>query len=136
MTTMTDTQTGTALDHEARASSQSGLGRRAALVVTGLLSLFVPTVFTVDISRMLLTGVETEHRFHQATGQGLLHVAFTLGGGGGAVVAARWWRRIAAELYLSDKTVRNHVSAILGKLEVPDRTDAVLRARRAGMAQT
>jgi DNA-binding NarL/FixJ family response regulator len=45
-------------------------------------------------------------------------------------------RRIAAELYLSDKSVRNHVSAILGKLEVPDRTGAVLRARRAGMGQT
>jgi hypothetical protein len=81
MTTMTDTQTGTALDREARASSKPGLGRRAALVVTGLLSLFLPTVFTVNLTRMLLTGVETEHRFHQATGQGLLLFALWLGAG-------------------------------------------------------
>ncbi len=44
-------------------------------------------------------------------------------------------RRIARELYLSDKTVRNHVSAVLGKLEAPDRSEAIQRARRAGMGQ-
>jgi DNA-binding NarL/FixJ family response regulator len=42
-------------------------------------------------------------------------------------------RRIARELHLSDKTVRNHVSSILGKLEVADRSDAVARARGAGL---
>ncbi|WP_067839502.1 response regulator transcription factor [Amphibacillus sediminis] len=36
--------------------------------------------------------------------------------------------RIANELYLSDKTVKNYVSSILHKLEVPDRTNAVLTA--------
>jgi DNA-binding NarL/FixJ family response regulator len=41
---------------------------------------------------------------------------------------------IAAELSLSDKTVRNHVSAVLLKLQVPDRTAAALRARDAGLA--
>ncbi len=40
---------------------------------------------------------------------------------------------IAAELGLSDKTVRNHVSAVLMKLQVPDRTSAALRAREAGL---
>jgi DNA-binding NarL/FixJ family response regulator len=44
-------------------------------------------------------------------------------------------RRVARELFLSDKTVRNHVSAILGKLEAPDRAEAILRARRAGLGQ-
>ena len=44
-------------------------------------------------------------------------------------------RRIARELYLSDKTVRNHVSAVIGKLEAPDRAEAIQRARRAGMGQ-
>jgi DNA-binding NarL/FixJ family response regulator len=44
-------------------------------------------------------------------------------------------RRIAAELFLSDKTVRNHVSAILGKLDAPDRAEAILRARRAGLGE-
>jgi DNA-binding NarL/FixJ family response regulator len=42
-------------------------------------------------------------------------------------------RRIARELHLSDKTVRNHVSNVLTKLDVLDRTDAVARARAAGL---
>ena len=42
-------------------------------------------------------------------------------------------RRIARELFLSDKTVRNHVSHVLTKLDAEDRTDAVLRARAAGL---
>ncbi|QNN53231.1 response regulator [Nocardioides mesophilus] len=44
-------------------------------------------------------------------------------------------RRIARELFLSEKTVRNHVSTLLGKLEAPDRSEAIARARRAGLGQ-
>jgi DNA-binding NarL/FixJ family response regulator len=40
---------------------------------------------------------------------------------------------IAAELVLSLKTVQNHVSNICHKLQVVDRTQAVLRAREAGL---
>jgi len=40
---------------------------------------------------------------------------------------------IAARLYLSPKTVRNHVSSILAKLQVADRRQAMLRAREAGL---
>ena len=42
-------------------------------------------------------------------------------------------RRIARELHLSDKTVRNHVSNVLGKLGVEDRSEAIARARAAGL---
>ncbi|MBA2952462.1 response regulator [Nocardioides sp. MAH-18] len=42
-------------------------------------------------------------------------------------------RRIARELFLSDKTVRNHVSNILAKLGVADRSEAIARARAAGL---
>ena len=40
---------------------------------------------------------------------------------------------IAARLVLSLKTVRNHVSNILSKLQVNDRTQAIIRARDAGL---
>lgn len=40
---------------------------------------------------------------------------------------------IAATLGLSDKTVRNHVSQVLLKLQVPDRTAAALKARESGL---
>ncbi len=40
---------------------------------------------------------------------------------------------IAQRLSLSDKTVRNHVSQVLMKLQVPDRTAAALKAREAGV---
>jgi DNA-binding NarL/FixJ family response regulator len=42
---------------------------------------------------------------------------------------------IAQELYLSPKTVRNHVSNILHKLQVADRTQAIIRAREAGLGR-
>jgi DNA-binding NarL/FixJ family response regulator len=36
-------------------------------------------------------------------------------------------------LFLSEGTVRNHVSAILSKLDVPDRTRAAIIAIRYGL---
>ena len=41
---------------------------------------------------------------------------------------------IARRLGMSEKTVRNHVSQVLLKLHVPDRTSAALRARDAGLS--
>jgi DNA-binding NarL/FixJ family response regulator len=40
---------------------------------------------------------------------------------------------IADSLFLSPKTVRNHVSTILHKLQVADRAQAIIRAREAGL---
>ncbi len=40
---------------------------------------------------------------------------------------------IATQLFLSPKTVRNHVSNILSKLQVADRAQAIIRAREAGL---
>lgn len=40
---------------------------------------------------------------------------------------------IAEKLILSPKTVRNHVSNILSKLQVADRAQAILKAREAGL---
>ena len=40
---------------------------------------------------------------------------------------------IARRLGMSEKTVRNHVSQVLMKLQVPDRTAAALKARESGV---
>jgi DNA-binding NarL/FixJ family response regulator len=42
---------------------------------------------------------------------------------------------IAAQLFLSQKTVRNYVSAIFAKLQVADRAEAGLLARAAGLGE-
>jgi len=42
---------------------------------------------------------------------------------------------IARALFISDKTVGNHISSIFAKLGVTDRVEAVIRAREAGLGQ-
>lgn len=51
----------------------------------------------------------------------------------GLIAAGSRNHDIAAQLGMSEKTVRNHVSQVLLKLQVPDRTAAALKARDAGM---
>ena len=42
-------------------------------------------------------------------------------------------REIAAALFLAEGAVKNHVTSILTKLDVGDRTQAALRARELGL---
>ncbi len=42
-------------------------------------------------------------------------------------------KEIASVLYITEGTVKNHVTNILGKLGVRDRTQAALRARELGL---
>jgi DNA-binding NarL/FixJ family response regulator len=44
--------------------------------------------------------------------------------------------QIAARLFLSEKTIRNNISAILTKLAVPDRAGAIVAARERGLGAT
>ena len=50
-------------------------------------------------------------------------------------VVARGWsnQQIAAQLDLSIKTVRNHVSSVFTKIQVVDRSQAIVKAREAGI---
>ena len=51
------------------------------------------------------------------------------------LAAGRSNPQIAAALYLSPKTVRNNVSNIFAKLQVADRSEAIVRARDAGLGR-
>lgn len=51
------------------------------------------------------------------------------------IAAGRSNADMAQTLFLSPKTVRNHVSAIFAKLQVADRAEAIVRAREAGLGR-
>jgi len=51
------------------------------------------------------------------------------------IAAGRSNTELAAELVLSPKTVRNHVSNIFAKLQVADRAQAIVLARDAGLGR-
>lgn len=42
-------------------------------------------------------------------------------------------KEIASQLYIAEGTVKNHITSILAKLEVSDRTQAALKARELGL---
>jgi len=43
--------------------------------------------------------------------------------------------QIASRLFLSQKTVRNHVSAVITRLQAADRAEAIVRGRDAGLGR-
>ena len=51
----------------------------------------------------------------------------------GLIAAGHGNADIASRLFLSPKTIRNHVSNIFSKLQVADRAQAIVRAREAGL---
>ncbi len=53
----------------------------------------------------------------------------------GLIAAGRSNAEITSRLFLSPKTVRNHISNIFSKLQVADRAQAIVRAREAGLGQ-
>jgi DNA-binding NarL/FixJ family response regulator len=53
----------------------------------------------------------------------------------GLISAGKSNPEIAKLLYLSPKTVRNHISNIFTKLQVADRAQAIIRAREAGLGR-
>ena len=51
------------------------------------------------------------------------------------IAAGRNNGQIAAELFLSPKTIRNNITSILAKLQATDRADVIIRARDAGLGR-
>ena len=51
------------------------------------------------------------------------------------IAAGRSNKEIARELFVAEKTVKTHVSSILAKLGVADRTQAALYAVREGLVE-
>ncbi|MDE6947408.1 MAG: LuxR C-terminal-related transcriptional regulator [Anaeroplasmataceae bacterium] len=44
-------------------------------------------------------------------------------------------KSIASKLHISDKTVRNHISNVIGKLGVTSRTQAIIMLAKSGMIE-
>jgi DNA-binding NarL/FixJ family response regulator len=51
------------------------------------------------------------------------------------IAAGRSNPDIARALFLSEKTIRNHVSSIFAKIDVPNRSAAIVKAREAGLGR-
>jgi DNA-binding NarL/FixJ family response regulator len=90
-------------------------------------------IFGCGIARLLLEYFSAEHQstvppnaFPELTDREREVLQLLARGEKNAVIAHR--------LVLSPKTVRNHVSSILRKLQVADRTQAAARAHQAGLS--
>jgi DNA-binding NarL/FixJ family response regulator len=79
-----------------------------------------------DVARLLADGQARPARVHLTARERDVLAAIALG---------RANREIARQLGLSEKTVKTHVSAILTKLGVHDRTQAALYAVRSGILE-
>jgi DNA-binding NarL/FixJ family response regulator len=101
---------------------------RAVLAVARGEAIFGPAVAQRVIESLAGGMAARGHPFPELT-EREAEVLDLLAGGLGTVQVAR-------QLSLSDKTVRNHISNILNKLQVTDRHAAVARARDAGLGNT
>jgi DNA-binding NarL/FixJ family response regulator len=99
---------------------------RAITSVAGGEAIFGPSVarrVLAYLTRPL--SAQDERVFPDLTGREREVLELVAAGLGNAAIAHR--------LSLSPKTVRNNVSSIFAKLQVADRAEAIVRARRAGL---
>jgi DNA-binding NarL/FixJ family response regulator len=91
------------------------------------------TVFGPAVARRIVGFfLESSHRYRQGTFPQLTRRE---GEVLDLVAAGHRNSVIAAKLGLSEKTVRNHLSALLLKLQVEDRSAVIVRAREAGLGR-
>jgi len=114
-----------ALGYLLKGASQEEVLRAIRAVANG------EAIFGPGIARRVVTFFSTERKatrvFPELTDREREILAFI----------ARGWdnAEISQELFLSLKTVQNHVSNILRKLRVADRAQAAIRAREAGLGK-
>jgi DNA-binding NarL/FixJ family response regulator len=108
-------------------ASEEDVGRAILAVAQGE-AIFGPGVAQRVIDSFAGGGVTRGHPFPELTDREA-EVLDLLAGGLGTL-------QVAKRLSLSDKTVRNHISNILNKLQVTDRHAAVTRARDAGLGNS
>jgi DNA-binding NarL/FixJ family response regulator len=86
-------------------------------------------IFGASIASRLMTffagGAKTSAAFPELTERELEILELIAGGRSNAEIGQR--------LGIAPKTVRNHVANVLNKLEVADRSQAIVRAREAGL---
>ncbi len=100
--------------------------RRAALVATGVLACATPTMWGAATVGQIVTGTESDHLFHQLTGQGLLLSALWLGGLVPLVVAGWRGRRPSAPAALAHLAVV--AAAVVSAALAPGAGGAVVAA--------
>lgn len=99
---------------------------RAITAVAGGEAIFGPSVARRVLGYLTRPlRVQDEHVFPDLTSREREILELVAAGLGNAAIAGR--------LSLSPKTVRNNVSSIFTKLQVADRAEAIVRARRAGL---
>jgi len=100
---------------------------RAVRVIGDGEAIFSPAIATRVLS-LLGTATPRDESFPQLTLREKEIMLLIAQGMGNAAIAGR--------LVLSQKTVRNHVSHIFRKLRVTDRTQAIAKAKEAGIARS
>lgn len=89
------------------------------------------TVFEPAVASKLMEGMKTEREaktFRDALSKRELQVLHLVGLG-------KSNGQIGATLFISERTVKFHVSAVLAKLDVRNRTEAILAANRLGILE-
>ncbi|MGQ0680554.1 MAG: response regulator [Actinomycetota bacterium] len=108
-----------------KGASQEGIARALAAVAAG--DAFFGSGVADNVLVFLTTRKSGALAFPELTAREREILELLAGGLG--------YQQLARKLFISPKTVRNHVANILAKLQLPDRTQAIVAAREAGLGR-
>ena len=115
-------------------------------IQAGAVGYLVKDCSTEEVAAAVRTAASGESALSPDIASSMLDEVYRVEGGGGThIISSREEEvlqlvadglslpEVAAQLYISVKTVKNHLASIYSKLEARDRTQAVLRAVRMGI---